>query len=310
MATRSNNWPQNGVSNLFRPKKVPDTIGAIDTIWAIAFWAIVLCLGTILAGCNRGEPSRDDKEAAKTPENTAITPVKIVLDPRLKQSFEEATLQEPPDDESRPPDQTVAGKSIGRMYEEIAGRGGWWDKIAFNTPEGKRIQYAAVVKTDQGNITIELLADAAPNHVRSFIALAKAGYYNGLFFDRAVRQKIDGASGRELQYLEAGCPLGTGEPHSGSIGYWLKPEFSDKLTHVEGTVGACHGEELESAAAKFYITVSKAPEMDGQWTIFGRVTRGLDVARTIFQRPVQEDDPSRPKEPAVIREVTILSRIE
>jgi peptidyl-prolyl cis-trans isomerase B (cyclophilin B) len=270
---------------------------------------IFLAVGIIPAGCNRGEPAKETKQA-QTADNIPITPVKIVLDPRLRQSFQDATLQEPPDGELKPPDQTVAGKSIGRMYEEITGPGGLWDKVAFNTPDGKRIQYTAIVKTDQGDITIELLADAAPNHVRSFIALARAGYYNGLFFDRTVRQKIEGEKETELQYLEAGCPLGTGEPNNGSIGYWLKPEFSDKLTHVEGMVGACHGEELESAAAKFYITVSKAAEMDGQWTIFGKVTRGLDVARTIFQRPVQEDEPSRPKEPVTIREVTIQSRSE
>ena len=50
--------------------------------------------------------------------------------------------------------------------------------------------------------------------------------------------------------------------------------------------------------------------MDGQWTIFGKVTQGLDIARTIFQRPVHEDDPARPVEPVVIREVSIQSRIE
>lgn len=274
------------------------------------YWSTLLFAGVVLAGCNRGESDKEAKQSAKTPDNIPITQVKIVLDPRLQQSFQDATLLEPPDGESRPPDQTVAGKSLGRMYEEITRPGGLWDKIVFNTPDGKRIQYTAVVKTDHGNITMQLLGDTAPNHVRSFIALAKVGYYNGLFFDRTVRQKIEGEKETELQYLEAGCPLGTGEPHNGSIGYWLKPEFSDTLTHLEGTVGACHGEELESAAAKFYITVSKAPEMDGQWTIFGKVTQGLDVARAIFQRPVQEDEPSLPREPVIIREVTIQSRIE
>src|SRR5262249_12321190 len=108
-----------------------------------------------------------------------------------------------------------------------------------------------------------------------------------------------------LELIEAGCPLGTGEPGLGSIGYWMKPEVSDKVRHVPGTVGAWHGEEVESAACKFYITLSDAAPLDGSWTIFGRVTQGLDVARTIRMRPVREDEPDRPQQPVVIRSVTV-----
>jgi len=269
-----------------------------------------LILALVSAGCKRGEPAKAARQAGDTPDNLPLKQVKIVLDPRFQQSFQDATGQEPPDGESRPPDQTVAGKSVGKIYEAIAGPGGLWEKIVFNAPDGRKIHYTALVKTDQGSITIDLLSDSAPNHVRSFIALAKAGYYDGLYFDRAVHRKIENAKDSYLDFLEAGCPLGTGEPGQGSVGYWLKPEFSDKLSHAEGTVGACHGEELESAAAKFYITVGKAPEMDGQWTIFGRVTQGLDIARNIFQMPVREDDAARPREPVVIREITIQSRTE
>src|SRR5713101_3518139 len=92
-------------------------------------WTAALLTATVMAGCNRGEPGKPDK----APENVALTQVKIVVDPRLKQSFQDATLQEPPEGELKPPDQTAAGKSIGRIYEEIAGPGGLWDKIAFNT---------------------------------------------------------------------------------------------------------------------------------------------------------------------------------
>ena len=75
--------------------------------------------------------------------------------------------------------------------------------------------------------------------------------------------------------------MGTGEPNYGSIGYWLKPEFNPKATHEPGTVGASHGEEVESAACKFYINLSKAEWMDGSFTLFGKVTKGLDVVRAI-----------------------------
>src|SRR5262249_49269334 len=110
-----------------------------------------------------------------------------------------------------------------------------------------------------------------------------------------------------------GCPMGTGQPGCGSIGYWMKPEFSDDVKHEEGSVGACRGEDPESAACRVYITLSKAPGMDGEHTIFGKVTpRGLDVVRRIATQPVSNSPEyplgDRPEKPIVIRKATIQVR--
>ncbi len=285
-------------------------------------WAMpVLLLSFILAGCKRAQPEKEEEPPAKSAVSTPSRPTKSAasagVESRLLQSFKEATVQEPPEGEHCPPDETKGGKSVGKMYEAIAGRnssGGLWDMIHFLTPDGKPIHYTATLLTDLGSVTIELRPDVAPNHVRSFIALAKAGYYKGLAFDRAVREKIEIDTGKEstetatVDKLEAGCPLGTADPGFGSIGYWLKPEFSDQLSHEEGTVGACLGEVVESAAAKFYITLSKAPWMDGNWTVFGNVTQGIGVLRKIFDKPIK-DDYFRPQEPVVIRDLTISSTV-
>src|SRR5207245_467740 len=110
------------------------------------------------------------------------------------------------------------------------------------------IRYTADLETDLGMIEIELFPEAAPNHVRNFIALAQAGYYDGLPLHRSLRGQV---AEQTLAYLEGGCPLGTGEFGFGSIGYWLKPEISPTLTHEEGSVGAVHGDIAESAACKF-----------------------------------------------------------
>jgi peptidyl-prolyl cis-trans isomerase B (cyclophilin B) len=282
-------------------------------VYVVTFWAS-LSLALFLTGCSRPQTpaeSSDQQQSGKGSEATKAAQEGLAADvARYRQSFSEATISEPPEGEERPPDSTVAGKSVGKMYEEIAGkdgRGGLWEQIPLVNTDGTRIRYTAFVKTDLGTISIELLSDAAPNHVRNFIALARAGYYNGLAFDRAIRQKVEVEEMKETPFemLEAGCPVGTGEPGYGSIGYWLKPEIADKLTHEEGRVGACHGEELESAAAKFYITLGKSPWLDGNWTIFGKVTQGLDVARTILERPTTAEDPSRPQSPVQIREVAI-----
>src|SRR5438270_71952 len=80
-----------------------------------------------------------------------------------------------------------------------------------------------------------------------------------------------------LDYIEAGCPLDKGDPEDGSIGYWLRAEGGPGLTHEVGSVGASHGRERDSAACKFYITLCNAPYLDRDYTVFGKVTRGLDV---------------------------------
>jgi cyclophilin family peptidyl-prolyl cis-trans isomerase len=232
--------------------------------------------------------------------------------------FREAVVTEVPEGERRPPDVTVTGKVVGKLYEEIAGRDGMpgtFDQIQFVDARGHKIRYSAVVKTDLGDFRIALYADSAPNHVRNFIALARAGYYDGLPFHSSVRAKID--NGIEA-FLESGCPLGTGEFGYGSIGYHLKPEISESLIHEDGTVGAWHGrrktgetadtyEDLDNAACKFYITLARSPWRDASFTIFGKVVQGLDVAHKINERPNQTELglEDRPVSPVLIRQVII-----
>lgn len=264
----------------------------------------IVILGGLMAGCNR--------------EDAVVEPVVVVdqkpaavvtLPPVLK-SFREVAHSDVPDGEQRPPDVTVAGKNVGKLYEQVAVL---FDQIKFVDNRGRAITYFATVKTDQGDIRIELLGDSAPNHVRNFIALARAGYYTGLPFHRTVRQKINNRP--DEAYLETGCPLGTGELGYGSIGYWLKAEPSEELIHDDGIVGATHTlyprgndlEDLDNAACKFYIALSKAAWRDRSFTIFGKVVQGLGTAHTINQRPTRMDRgyEDAPEQPVVIRDVII-----
>jgi cyclophilin family peptidyl-prolyl cis-trans isomerase len=152
----------------------------------------------------------------------------------------------------------------------------------------------------------------APNHVRNFIVLARIGYYDGLVFERIYHDQSDVVPGEKVELIEGGCPLGTGEPGLGSIGYWLKSEFSSDLHHDEGTVGACRDETDDTAACRFYITLSRAPVLDGQRTIFAKVTRGIDVVRRISTQSASNTaeypDGMRPEHPIVIRKVTIVAK--
>src|SRR5436305_1019895 len=82
---------------------------------------------------------------------------------------------------------------------------------------------------------------------------------------------------------------GTGQIDQGSIGYWLKPEFTTDVTHEPGVVGAVHTAEEDVSGCKFYINLTKAPVLDGNYTVFGKVAAGLEVAAQIRSAPIRQD---------------------
>jgi cyclophilin family peptidyl-prolyl cis-trans isomerase len=296
-------------------------------------WAAALIGVLILSGC--GKQSDTPAQVSGTPESAPAvvnkdgtgggssdktTGAADVPPPQdgKHEPFDKATRggEDPPPNSNPPPDVTVSGKPVYKIYKEVVAL---WDSIRFVTPDGKPIQYSATVETDFGPIEIALRPDLAPNHVRNFVALARAGYYDDLCFDRICHEENEVEPGKVQVFdsIEAGCPLGTGEPGNGSIGYWLKPEFAPaeaKVTHEVGSVGACHGIEADTAACRFYITLCDAPFLDGNFTVFGKVTQGLDAARTIAKQPTREYEEDvagslRPDKPIKIKKVTIHTSV-
>lgn len=278
------------------------------------WWTTVgLVVGTLLTGCGRdddgggvGEPAPVPNAAVASPDPAASPALSGDEQTRLHLPFGEATRVDPPPADQHLSDMTITGKSVGKLFVDVTKV---WNDIRFLSPAGKRLHYKAVLDTVHGEIEITLRPDLAPNHVRSFLALCKVGYYDGMLFERTIREEDPEKPDTRFELLEAGCPAGTGDQGYGSLGYWLPRELSTSVTHEEGTVGAAHGEDPDSAACKFYITLCKAPMLDGEFTIFGKVTRGLDVARTILTQPVRYDaeypEGDRPVNPVVIRKVTI-----
>jgi cyclophilin family peptidyl-prolyl cis-trans isomerase len=291
--------------------------------------AVALVGGGVILGCSKKAAAPDS--TATNPDGGAgaavasnvngtepslAAPLPPPPNDEYHQPFAKAvhTADDPPPNVTIPPDTTMSGKAVGKLYLDVVKV---WETIRFVNPQGQKIDYTATIETDLGSIEIALRSDVAPNHVRSFIALAKVGYYDGLCIDRVRSEKAEDESAKVLDSVEAGCPLGTGETVSGSIGYWLLPEFprpADKLTHEEGTVGACRGADPDSAGSRFYITLTPAPVLDGHYTIFGKVTRGLDVARAVWKQPHIEDesdagDSYRPVKPVILRKVSIHEHI-
>src|SRR2546423_328371 len=81
---------------------------------------------------------------------------------------------------------------------------------------------------------------------------------DGMAFYRSINRKVED---NPVAFIEAGCPLGTGDFGNGSIGYWLKPEISQKHTHQEGVLGACQNRDPNSAACRFYLTANAMPRL-------------------------------------------------
>jgi cyclophilin family peptidyl-prolyl cis-trans isomerase len=306
---------------------------------AMALWAtrragalgILAAAGLGLIGCGGSGPAKTDPakavevqpDASKTDGKTEASATEPAaeqhtksappIDDPLYHSFADAVraADNPPSFSNMPADATSTGKPTFKLLSSVQR---YWDEIRFTTPDGKRIDYTAVLQTDFGPVEISLRPDAAPNHVRSFVALIQAGYYDGMRFDRIHHEVSPDQPNDPLDYLEAGCPLDKGDPEDGSIGYWLRAEGGPSLTHEIGSVGASHGRERDSAACKFYITLVNAPYLDHDYTVFGKVTRGLDVVRTMFTKPVviEDQDPpghNRPKDPIFIRKATIRTVI-
>src|ERR1019366_9134400 len=198
-----------------------------------------------LAGCQKeADPKpgarvevRKDNDGKPIP---GVTVSRASMPPLLP--FKDAVILNttPPDGEQRPPDVTHTGKNAVKIFETIAND--LWDKVNFTNQNGQRIRYQAIVSTELGDIHLDLHGNLAPNHVRSFVCLAKAGYYDGMAFYYSINGKVEDNT---VAYIEAGCPRGTGEAGSGSIGYWLRPEFTEKLIHDEGVLGACLSQRSE-----------------------------------------------------------------
>src|SRR5205823_7301550 len=123
----------------------------------IAFWSTVIIVVTMSWGCSKTEApatgtTTKDEPAVGVNQQTAAAKVVPWPNDAWHQSFEQATRAEPPQDAFRPVDMTKAGKNVGKMYEQIAGDGGFWKQILFVDADGKTVHYTVTLKTDLGDI--------------------------------------------------------------------------------------------------------------------------------------------------------------
>jgi peptidylprolyl isomerase len=134
-----------------------------------------------------------------------------------------------------------------------------------------------ILETSKGPVTIQMRPDLAPQHVSRIKELVREGFYDGIVFHRV----IDGFM------AQTGCPHGTG---TGGSGKKLKAEFS-KAKHVRGTVSMARAQNPDSGDSQFFICFADAPFLNGQYSVWGEVTAGMENVDKIKRgEPVANPD--------------------
>lgn len=155
---------------------------------------------------------------------------------------------------------------------------------------------------DFGEIRFELLESLAPRHVANFIALANTHFYDGTTFHRVIPKFM----------IQGGDPNSKdADPNNdgtGGPGYTIQHEFSD-THHAPGIVSMARPSDVDGAGSQFFIMTTGSeswqPQLDGQYSVFGRVVAGQDVVDKISQAPRDRRD--RPLQNVTIESVTILT---
>jgi peptidyl-prolyl cis-trans isomerase B (cyclophilin B) len=144
-----------------------------------------------------------------------------------------------------------------------------------------------VVETDFGNIEMELFWDKTPKTAENFLRLTISGFYDSLTFHRVIPNFV----------VQGGCPLGNG---TGGPGYTIDFEKAD-TKHLRGSVGMARSQDPNSAGSQFYFCLKDLPSLDGNYVVFGKVLKGMDVIDKIAQVETGPND--MPKEKVIMKKV-------
>lgn len=139
----------------------------------------------------------------------------------------------------------------------------------------------ATIKTSKGTIKLAFYPADAPNTVASFIELAGSGFYNGLKFHRVIPGFVaQGGDPLTRNLTVEQIRAGVGGAGTGGPGWTQKAEFNSRK-HETGAVAMARARDVDSAGSQFYICLAPQPSLDGQYTVFGQVTEGMDVVQAI-----------------------------
>lgn len=225
-----------------------------------------------LLGCDTGTQGGTDGTSTPvggdTKSSAAITigePPKAVPDPVETSSTEQG---------AKPAGDTAApGATIPKDGEEVA-----------------------VLDTNQGQIILKFFPAVAPGHVKNFKDLAKKGFYDGVKFHRVI-------PGFMIQGGDPNTKTGKGPAGQGGPGYTIPAEFNS-IKHKRGILSMARTSDPNSAGSQFFIMHGDSPQLDGAYSAFGQVVKGMDVVDKIVNLPRDSSDmPTGPE--AVMKTVKL-----
>ena len=145
-----------------------------------------------------------------------------------------------------------------------------------------------------GEMIAEFYPDKAPNHVRNFKWLANSKFYDGVKFHRIIKGFM----------IQGGDPTGTG---GGGPGWQVNAEFND-IKHTKGILSMARSSDPNSAGSQFFLMDSTSTHLDGQYTVFGKVIKGIEVEEKIAAIPTTAPNGMSPAKNAVMTSVRIVAR--
>ncbi|MDK2821143.1 MAG: peptidyl-prolyl cis-trans isomerase [Clostridia bacterium] len=147
----------------------------------------------------------------------------------------------------------------------------WYRPVEGNLQANEQIEKPnknlVIIDTNKGTFEIELYPKLMPKTVANFEKLVDSGFYNNLTFHRV-----------EDWVVQGGDPLGNG---TGGPGWTIELEVNPKLKNVRGAVGMARSLDPNSAGSQFYILKKDAPGLDGQYAVFGKVVKGMEIVDRI-----------------------------
>jgi cyclophilin family peptidyl-prolyl cis-trans isomerase len=229
-----------------------------------------VCLGALAAASLAGGASCEAAPPRASQSGQKSTGKAVVREPAPENA--KGALREASEATAEPPAPADPAADARRKKRPLISKPAT-DEVAAIKAEGKKV---AVVETARGKIRFDLFVVDAPLTVANFVKLARAGFYDGLTFHRVVKEP-------KPFVFQGGDPLGNG---MGNPGYTIEGEFSQVRQHLEGTVAMARARDPNSAGCQFYICLAAAPELDGQYAVFGQVIEGMGVVQAIAQGDV------------------------
>jgi|TARA_B100001750_G_scaffold233818_1_gene234468 peptidyl-prolyl cis-trans isomerase B (cyclophilin B) len=143
---------------------------------------------------------------------------------------------------------------------------------------------SGTIETNLGTIKFKLLPELAPEHVRNFVQLAQSGFYDGTLFHRVIPGFMIQGGDPNTKNPDLKSQWGMGGP-----GHNIKAEFNSR-SHLRGIISMARSQDPDSAGSQFFIVTSDSTFLDREYTVFGEVTDGMDVADKIVQLPRDGND--------------------